>query len=341
MMARSEMPQRANIKPHRAILAAGVLLFALCSAAEFAHGAVPARTIAHDFLDMEKVLGAGAPHHAAVDALVSMAATIIPLRDRYSPEEALQVLRTIHGLLSDQGYRFRNNLLLFRGLERKEIDCDNYCALYIAIAESLKIPLVPVYAPNHSFLRFFFADGSSINWEPTEGRTRSDEWYVKTLGIAEVSIRQGVYLKTLERREFLAVEYNTIGAYLMTQRKFTEALAYFGAAIELYPAFASAYHNRGSSFYAVKRPDEALADLLKANELDPVRAPTHNTLGDVYFDRGMFDKALHEYAEAVRLDPGNFAPYQGIGLTMKAMGKAEQAEIWLKKAAEIRSKSGR
>lgn len=341
MMDSSERPVSGGNLLRGAVLAAGFLLIALCSAAENAPGTVGTRTIAHDFLDMEKILGAGASHHAAVDALVGIAALRLPLRDRYSPDEALKVLQAIHALLLDQGFTFRNNLLLFRGIERKEIDCDNYCALYIAIAESLKIPLVPVYAPNHSFLRFYFPDGSYLNWEPTQGRTRSDDWYVKTLGIAEASVRRGVYLKTLERREFLAVEYNTIGAYLMTQGKFADALAYFGAAIDLYPAFASAWHNRGSSYYAVRRLDEALADLLKANELDPVRAPTHNTLGDIYFDRNALDKALHEYAESIRLDPGNFAPYQGIGLVLKAQGKADKAEAWLKKAAQVRAKSGR
>ncbi|MBN1495963.1 MAG: tetratricopeptide repeat protein [Spirochaetes bacterium] len=299
------------------------------------------KTIAHDFLDMEAPFGAGAEHRAAVDRLINRAMGAVSPAPRYTTEEAVRTLRAIHALLENEGFTTSNNLLLCRGLERKKIDCDNYCAIYIAIAEVLNIPLVPVYAPNHSFLRFCFDDGTYINWEPTEARVDPDAYYVSELRIPAESIRKGVYMKILSRGEFIGVEYNNIGAHLMTGRRYAEAVPYFSLAIREYPRFSSAYHNRGTAYYAVRRLDEALADLTEAAGLDPSRATTRNTLGDVLFDLKEYGRALREYTASIRLDPTNYVPYNSIGLIMKVQKKDDQAETWFARSREIRAKYGK
>jgi tetratricopeptide (TPR) repeat protein len=299
------------------------------------------KTIAHDFLDLEKTFGAGTEHYAMIDRLINKSIAAIRTKKNYTSEDAVQTMRTIDSLLKEEGFIFKNNFLLGKGIERKAIDCDNYCALYIAIAEVLKIPIIPVYAPGHSFIRFCFDDGTYINWETTQGKTQPDSYYIKTLRIPEESMRRGVYMKSLTRKEFIAVEYNNIGAYLMSMGKFGDAIPYFNAAIQLHPVFSSAYHNRGTSCYAIKRLKEALPDLLKADSLDPSRPSTHNTLGDIYFDQKEYDKAVHEYAVSIRLDPTNHVPYNSIGLIMKIQKKDDKAKTWLKKSEEIKEKYGR
>lgn len=299
------------------------------------------KTIAHDLLEMEKEFGAGAEEKAAVEGLINKAIPRIAVRKSYSTEEAVDVLSGIGALLREEGFVFRNNFLLGEGLKKKRIDCDNYCALYIAVAEVLRLPIIPVYAPNHSFLRFCFDDGSYINWETTQGRVQTDSYYIKELRIPEASIRAGVYMKELTRREFHGVGFNNIGSHLMSARRFGEAVPYFSAAIASYPRFSSAYHNRGTAHYAVKRLREALADLLKANELDPSRASTHNTLGDIYFDLRDYDRAVTEYTESIRLDPDNYVPYYSIGLVMKERKKEAEAQSWFKKSREVKNKRRR
>jgi tetratricopeptide (TPR) repeat protein len=298
------------------------------------------KTIAHEFLDREKDFGAGSMHYAAVDDLINKASVRIRARKSYTTEEAVRTLQEVDSLLKEEGFVFKNNLLLSRGLERKVIDCDNYCAIYIAIAEVIKIPVIPVYAPNHTFLRFCFDDGTYLNWETTQGKPRTDSYYLSTLRIPEASVQKGVYMKNLTRKEFMAVEYNNIGSHLMSERKFGEALANFTTAIGLHPLFSSAYHNRGTSYYALNRPDEALADLLTADGLDPSRASTHNTLGDIYFDKKEYDKAVFEFTASIRLDPTNYVPYNSIGLIMNIQGKRDKAGIWFRKSREVRMKYG-
>ena len=297
------------------------------------------RTIAHDFLDIEKPFGAGISHEQYINRLINKAASRITVKNDYSSDDAIKTLSIIHGLLEEEGFVYKQNFLLYTGLDKKQIDCDNYSALYTAISEVLRLPVIPVNAPNHSFIRFNFNDGTYLDWEPLEGKHLPDAYYLKKLNIAEKSIRQGVYLKSLSRKEFLGVEYNNIGAYLLVSKKFREAIPYFDEAINLYPKFSSAYHNRGSCYYALHKTEEAFMDLTFAVTLDPMRGDTHNTLGDICFDRREYMEAFDHYVESIKLDPNNYAPYYSLGLLMKNAGKNKEANEWFKKSDEIKKKN--
>ncbi|MBN2041337.1 MAG: tetratricopeptide repeat protein [Spirochaetes bacterium] len=298
------------------------------------------RTIAHDFLDLEKPLGAGIEHEKYLNKLINKAAARITVKKDYTTEEAIKTMSVIYHILKEEGFVFKSNLLLYTGLERKTIDCDTYSALYTAVSEVLRIPVIPVYAPNHSFVRFNFNNGTYLNWEPIEGKHYPDAYYTKKLKIADQSIKLGVYLKSLSRKEFTGVEYNNIGAYLMTKKKFKESVSYFDEAIKLYPKFSSAYHNRGTAYYAVNKTDQAFTNLDYANNLDPMRSTTHNTLGDIYLDRKDYMKAFDRYAESIKLDPKNYAPYYGLGIIMQNTGKSKEADEWFRKSEEIKKVYG-
>jgi tetratricopeptide (TPR) repeat protein len=299
------------------------------------------RTIAHYFLDMEKPFGAVARHEAYINRLINMAAQKIKVKNDYTTEEAIIAMSAIYFLLKEEGFVFKPNFFLNDGLDKKRIDCDNYSTIYTAISEVLRLPVIPVYAPNHSFVRFNFNDGTYLNWEPIEGKHYPDAYYIKKLNIAEQSIQQGVYLMSLTRKEFIGVENNNIGAYLMTLKKFKEAIPYFDEAIKSYPLFSSAYHNRGTSYYALNKLDIAFPDIRYALTLDPMQASTHNTLGDIYLDRKEYLNAFDQYAESIKLDPKNFAPYYNLGLILKNAGKNKEADEWFKKSEEIKKKYGK
>lgn len=308
----------------------------------YARSAVPKpaqrETIAHLFLEMERSLGAKDSHRAYLDGLIERARMRIGTVSIGDTAGAAAVLKKIDALLRDEGFRFKSNYLLFRGIDSRSIDCDNYSALYVSIGESLGIPILPVYAPNHSFLRIYFEDGSYMNWEATEGKSLPDAYFIEKLRVEGSSIRMGVYMKTLSRSEFIGVEYNNMGASLISAGRYADAVPYFDRAIRLYPVFSSAYHNRGSSRYAMGRLEAARDDLTEAIRLDPGRASTRNTLGDVYFDRREYERAVEEYLESIRLDPCFYVPYVSIGLIMRARGDEAAALEWLKKAEGVKKK---
>ncbi len=302
----------------------------------FSDGPGP-RTIARDLLELEKEFGAGESHSAYIDRFLDMARKSVKGHVKYSTDaQALETLRSIDSLIKSEGFSFRPNYLLSAGIDSKKIDCDNYSALYISVAEVLRLPIVPVNAPNHSFVRLVFEDGSYLNWEPLEGKPLPNEFYIQRFGIAKSSVERGVFLKSLNRTEFLGVQYNTLGSYLFSRKKFSDSIPYFSMAIRLNPLLSSAYHNRGSAYYATKRNDHALADLTKAADLDPNRASTQNTLGDIYFDKKEYDTAARHYRAAITFDPTSAAPYHNWGLILKLQGKDDIAKKLLDKAAEIR-----
>jgi tetratricopeptide (TPR) repeat protein len=319
------------------VFAAGLGPDAAMGAAARRDGSEP-QNIAFDFLDMEKSFGAGPSHFERISGLIAKAKERLPLRSAYTRDEALAVLKSIDSLLKGEGFVFKDNFLLCKGLDKKTIDCDNYCAIYTAIAEVLKIPIVPVYAPNHSFVRFYLDDGVYVNWETTKSATYDDNYYIRILKVSDVSLKKGVYLKTLGRNEFIGVEFNNIGAYLMSSKKFVEAVPYFNSALRYYSKFSSAYHNRGTAFYALKRTRNALDDLLAARDLDPNRTSTRLTLGDVYLDLKEYARAEEEYMAAINLDPANYIPYNNLALIMKETGRDEESRRWFKKSLEVKAR---
>ena len=291
---------------------------------------------------MEKEFGAGEKHRLYLDGIITKARTRVRVNaDKDSTEAAIETLKSIDALLSEEGFRFNNNYLLSRGIESKKIDCDNYSTLYVAIAEAMSLPIIPVYAPNHSFIRFVFSDGTYLDWEPLKAVPLPDAYYIKHLVISQESVKKGVYLKGMSRKEFIGVQYNSIGSHLMAGKKYSEAVPYFTMAISLNPLFSAAYHNRGTAYYARKQAREALSDLVKANELDPLRASTHNTLGDIYFDLKEHHKAIEHYKESIKLEPGFHAPYHNLGLIMRELGREDTAVKLIKIAEEVRKKNSK
>jgi len=327
-----------KIKAFLAILISAIITCSL-SAAETLYSGEP-RTIAHDFLELEKNFGAEPGDYALLNNLINRALTGVSCKKSSTTEDAVRTLMQIDALLKNEGFVFRSNYLLSKGIRTKLIDCDNYCTLYIAIGEIMNIPIVPVYAPDHSFVRFYFDDGSYLNWEPIQAVPQPDSYYIQQLNISAKSINRGVYLRTLTRQEFFAVQYNNIGSYLLMNKQYKEALIYFNTAIKLYPVFSSAWHNRGTAFYALNMRKEALADLLKANELDPMRASTHNTMGDIYLDRKEYEKAAEEYTASIKLNPVDYVTYNNMAYVMKMLGKNKESDAWLKKAQVIKEKHG-
>ncbi len=294
------------------------------------------RTIVHDFLDIEKNFGAGENNYSRINSLINSAMSLIARQEEYSSAQALELLGLIDSLLKKEGFTFSENFLISTGLATGRIDCDSYSAIYVAIAEAMGLPIIPANAPGHTFIRFIFRDGTYMNWEPTEGKSHPDSWYVEKKKISEISIKKGVYLAGLERKEFLAVEYNNIGAWLLSKKKYSDSLPYFDMALHLYPAYSSAWHNSGTARYGLGKPDEALKDLLKARSLDPARATTLNTIGDIYFDRKEYSRALDCYENSIKADPDFYPPYYSIGQLLKLSGDNRQAAVWIRKAEELK-----
>jgi Flp pilus assembly protein TadD len=82
-----------------------------------------------------------------------------------------------------------------------------------------------------------------------------------------------------------------------------EAVTDYSKAIELDPRLASAYANRGLTYYETGEYAAAEADLSEVLRLDPKNQIALNARGLVYGDTGRFALAFWDFRRLSELDP--------------------------------------
>lgn len=111
-------------------------------------------------------------------------------------------------------------------IQKKRGTCGNLGAFYIAVAQRLGYPVYAVAAPQHIFARYVEPDGNHKNIEPTgKGGWSSDQKYIDDLNIPQAGIDNGVYMRTMTRRELVAELVADHGAMYYGQEKKNYQLA--------------------------------------------------------------------------------------------------------------------
>jgi len=126
-------------------------------------------------------------------------------------------------------------------LRKRKFNCKHSSLLYLVIAEKFNLPIKSVFVPNHVFVRW---EGSSVfNWETTKGEKRDNKYYIKKYNISKNAIKNSVYLKSLEGKEFISAFYNVVGIQNTKMKEFEKAKENFQKAIELVNNFPEALWN--------------------------------------------------------------------------------------------------
>jgi tetratricopeptide (TPR) repeat protein len=238
-------------------------------------------TIAHDFLDIEREAGPEAPFDVTIsdyrtlDNLIDEAKKQIseikldkPFSE-YTKKESLSVLKTIDKVIKDKGFEYQKTTLLNQCLKTKRLDCKHYSTIYLTIADVLKLPLNAVIVPSHIFIRWHFDENNYINWETTNAKRRSDKEFKSICNISDVSIKKGVFLKSLSREETYCIVHENKGISLNYLNKYLETIENYNEAIKLNPRDSSLFNNKGTALHHLKKYKEAIEYYDKALELDP------------------------------------------------------------------------
>ena len=93
---------------------------------------------------------------------------------------------------------------------------------------------------------------------------------------------------------------------LLEQGRYEDAIAAFGAILEIDPDFALAYAGMGDALFRMRRYDDALAALARAVSLQPdlpVAGAVHRLMGRSEQELGRPDEALPHYQRALEIDP--------------------------------------
>ena len=114
------------------------------------------------------------------------------------------------------------------------------------------------------------------------------------------------------------------GMRLMGAGDYERAAENFTKAVNIWPAMASGYLQRGLARRAMDQVDGAVADFERAIGEDSNLGPAHTALGEIYRERGDLTRAMNEFNAAIRLNANTDAFYQR-GQAHELLGEHQQA----------------
>lgn len=136
------------------------------------------------------------------------------------------------------------------------------------------------------------------------------------------------------------------GSAAASASHFRQAEADLGRVIELDPAYAAAWHERGLLYVRAalrnQKPELALrgvADLTEMLRLVPKGALAYCARGSAYGLAGDYDRALVDFDQAVKLCPNMADAYALRGGANLALGKQEAAQADLARAQQLRTRT--
>ncbi len=257
------------------------------------------------------------------------------LRKGSEPRSVISSLNRV--LFVEEGFTYDcvaenpDNYLLDRVIARKRGNCLGLTALYLLLGERLSLPLRAVYVPSHCFARYEDA-GVRINIEMGEkGAEWEDARYVR-----EFRLTGGwPYLRSLGRKEMIAVYLKSVGATYSRKRRDDEALRLYREAALLYPALPDIHFNIGVSYHKRGMLDEAIAQYRRALELDPDLVVARDNLGVALAKQGRFSEALAEARRAIALSPRDPVTRGNLAAALCALGMTEDGVREYRKVLEI------
>ncbi|MBN2188473.1 MAG: tetratricopeptide repeat protein [Chitinispirillaceae bacterium] len=126
-------------------------------------------------------------------------------------------------------------------------------------------------------------------------------------------------------RHPVAFAYNNRGKFHSARGDYEKALADFGSAIVLRPAFALPYYNRAIIYRTLGDYDSALADNTSSIRYNPAFTEAYNNRGIIYNLKGDYDRGIIDFTRAITLDPGYAEAYFNRGFAFEGINEYGRA----------------
>lgn len=141
------------------------------------------------------------------------------------------------------------NKLLHNYLAKRLGQCVSMPTLFLILADKLGLNVALASAPEHIFLRYTDPKGRAINLEPTSGaHPARAEWFRQCFPMSDRSIESGLYMRTLTRRESVALMATTVMEHLRAERRQEELIAVCGIILEHDPRAGMVLVVQGSAY---------------------------------------------------------------------------------------------
>jgi regulator of sirC expression with transglutaminase-like and TPR domain len=128
------------------------------------------------------------------------------------------------------------NKLISTYLRTRRGNCVSMPILFLLVGERMGLNLALSTAPLHIFLRYTDESGREINLEATSGAWPARAiWYRQNLPMSDRAIESGLYMRTLSRREAVALMASTVVDFLIGEGRFQEAIEVAEIVLRHYP----------------------------------------------------------------------------------------------------------
>lgn len=146
------------------------------------------------------------------------------------------------------GRNIRNKLLATY-LNTRRGNCVSMPILFLILANALGVNVALAAAPLHVFVRYTDAGGRAVNLEATSGaHPARDVWYRENLPMSDAAVANGIYMRTLSRRESVALMATTVAEFLYGAGRYEEAIAVAGVILENSPRDAQTMVLQASAY---------------------------------------------------------------------------------------------
>jgi hypothetical protein len=129
------------------------------------------------------------------------------------------------------------NKLLPTYIETRSGNCVSMPMLFVILATPLGVHATISTAPFHVFVKFVDdATGKTYNLETTSGGyPERDAWLRSGFPMTDLAIKNGVYMKTLTKKEAVAVMAGVVLEYYLAAQRYHDVIDAAGIILEYYP----------------------------------------------------------------------------------------------------------
>lgn len=188
------------------------------------------------------------------------------------------------------------NKLISTYLSTRRGNCVSMPILMLLVGERMGLNLSLSTAPLHIFLRYTDESGREINLEATSGgHPARTLWYRQNMPMSDRALESGLYMRTLTRREAVAHMATTVVDFLMSERRFQEAIDVAEVILQHYP------HDG----YTMVKLGTAYAELMKVEFVEryPIPALIPPGLRSRYTLLAQRNQRAFQAAEALGWEP--------------------------------------
>lgn len=210
-------------------------------------------------------------------------------------------------------------------------------------AEPLALP-----AGTRLHMRFVYDNTSANALNPNDppqrvrfGNRSSDEMATLAIQVMPRSpedkplLREALMRSRLGKNPHNWFAHNALGAALLSQQRYEEALKHLRAALRLEPRHPQPRYNLANALLAMGRVDDAIAGYRETLAIEPDHPKANNNLAVAFQQSGDLERAVDHYRRQLTVTPMDAQAHANLGTALLDLGRDEAADDAFARALEL------